>query len=447
MDRLLTWIRDNPQFAALTFSAAIVALVMTVLAVAMTRAGVSLRPLLWFIGFFGIVAGPQAVVHFIDGVILRRAALAASAAPAGEAAKPAAASAEKASTLAPVPWATVFGSKADPDLITDARKGLAQVLGEATEAKLSFNASGESALAARFPSAAAAAQTLNRYGSFFGFAQVAGSDAAGWTARRYNGEGEWNHVVAAGPELYAWTASTREAVVANRIRALGPLPEGGDTVPPAGRPKPELVSERLRQKTGLMVAILVLNLSGAVLWFFKGSAWAARIDASDTVRPTPAAMLRNELLATNQASVPTDVKGNPDGTIEINWRYADARWFDLMRVHQMKRTNRLVLVFDEASHTVRVREYWSSFDASAGPQNLRLDWKTARGIQFFAFEHQRVFGAQLGPDGKPTGELSKAYTFNLQELKAPIIEAVTRAGWRWQPLTWDAPAGLRWLTE
>lgn len=448
MDRLLTWIRDNPQFAALTFSAAIVALVMTVLAVAMSRAGVSLRPLLWFIGFFGIVAGPQAVVHFLDGVVLNRAARVASAAPAGEAAKPAAAATAKASTLAPVPWATVFGPKADPDLITDAKKGLAQLLGDATEAKLSFNASGESALAARFPSSAAAAQALNRYGAFFGFAQVAGSDAAGWTARRYNGEGEWNHVVAAGPELYAWTAATREAVVANRIRALGPLPEGGGTAAPAAvRAKPELVSQRLRQQTGLMIAIVMLNLSGAVLWFFKGSAWAARVEASEAVRPTPAAMLRNELLAINQASVPTDVTARPDGTIEINWRYADARWFDLMRVHQMKRTNRLVLVLDEASHTVRVREYWSSFDASAGPKNLRLDWKSARGIQFFAFEHQRVVGAQLGPDGKPTGELSKAYTFNLQELKGPIIDAVTRAGWRWQPVTWDAPAAFRWLTE
>jgi hypothetical protein len=426
MDRLLTWIRDNPQFAALTFSAAIVALVMTVLAVAMSRAGLSLRPLLWFVGFFGIVAGPQAVVHFLDGVILRRAA---QAAPAGDAAHPAAAAAGKASALAPVPWATVFGPKADPDLITDARKGLDQLLGEATEAKLSFNASGESALAARFPSAEAAARTLNRYGAFFGFAQVSGSDAAGWTARRYNGQGEWNHVVAAGPELYAWTAATREAVIESRIRALGPLPEGGgEAVVPAGRPKPELVSQRLRQQTGLMVAILVLNLSGAVLWFFKGSAWAARVEASEAVRPTPGAMLRNELLAINQASVPTDVTARPDGTIEINWRYADARWFDLMRVHQMKRTNRLVLVLDEASHTVRVREYWSSFDASAGPTNLKLDWKTARGIQFFAFDHQRVFGAQLGPDGKPTGELSKAYTFDLQELKRPIIEAVTRAG-------------------
>jgi hypothetical protein len=118
-----------------------------------------------------------------------------------------------------------------------------------------------------------------------------------------------------------------------------------------------------------------------------------------------------------------------------------------MRVHRMKKTQRLVLAFDEAGHTVRVREYWSAFDASGDFRNLRLDWKAAQGIQFFAFEHQRVFGVQVEADGRPTGELSKAYTFNLQALKQPIIDIVTKSGWRWQPVTWDAPASLRWLTE
>ena len=57
-----------------------------------------------------------------------------------------------------------------------------------------------------------------------------------------------------------------------------------------------------------------------------------------------------------------------------------------------------------------------------------------RGIQFFEFERRRVFGVQLDESGKTTGELSKAYTFNLQELKQPIAEAVTGSGWTWQPV-------------
>ena len=128
-------------------------------------------------------------------------------------------------------------------------------------------------------------------------------------------------------------------------------------------------------------------------------------------------------------------------------RYADAQWLDIMRAHKMRRTHKLVLALDEHSHTARVLEYWSAFDASAGPNDLRLNWTAARGMQFFEFEHRRVFGVQLDASGKPTGELSKAYTFNLQELKQPIIKAVTASGWIWQPVMWNAPDSLRWLTE
>ena len=142
------------------------------------------------------------------------------------------------------------------------------------------------------------------------------------------------------------------------------------------------------------------------------------------------------------------VVASPDGnTVDVSWRYADARWLDLMRAHEMRRTHKLVLGLDEHSHTARVREYWSAFDASAGLNELRLNWTVARGMQFFEFEHRRIFGVQLNASGKPTGELSKAYTFNLQELKQPIIEAVTVSGWTWQPVMWDAPKRLRWLTE
>jgi len=121
--------------------------------------------------------------------------------------------------------------------------------------------------------------------------------------------------------------------------------------------------------------------------------------------------------------------------------------FDLMRAHKMRRMHKLVLMPDEHSRTARVVEYWSAFDASAGPNDLRLNWTAARGMQFFQFEHRRVYGVQLDASGKPTGELSRAYTFNLQELKQPIIEAVNASGWTWQPVMWNAPRSLRWLTE
>lgn len=443
MDRFLQLFREYPAVVGIGIFLLISVGLGIFLGSLMHRAGASLKPLLFFFGFLAIVVGPQGAVHLLDALAHRRAVTAHAGSP------PAAPPPEihRVAGIPPVAWEQIFGPGADPSLITDARRGLATILGDATDAKLSFSATGESALAARFETTAAAAAALNRYGTFFQFAQATGSDAAGWTARRNQGQREWNHVVTAGSELYAWTGPTREVVVAQRTRALGPLdPKAGSAEGSSGVSKTQ-VSTRLTQNVPVMTVFLVINVLLAVGWFFKASAWATRVAPA----PTPAADLatvRARVLAVNQSTTPVAVKTGDDGkSLEITWRYFDARWFDLMRLHGMRRTHKLVLDLDADAHKARVREYWSALDTSAGLGGMRFQWQAATGMQFFQLEHQRVVGVQLGSNGRPTGELSAAYTFNLQELKSPIIKALTESGWTWQPVMWSAPPALRWLTE
>ena len=152
MERVLAWIRDNPQFAAVSFVVAVLVLIMTVLAITMTRAGVSLRPIVWFMGFFAIVAGPQTVVHLLDGFVLRRdrqersretvsspvQGTRSESRPSLTHAPSSNADQRGVTERAPVEWKRVFGPEADPDLVTDAKPGLAAIVGEAQEARLSF---------------------------------------------------------------------------------------------------------------------------------------------------------------------------------------------------------------------------------------------------------------------------------------------------------------------
>src|SRR4051812_4151640 len=103
MDRLLSWIRENPQFAGLLFFFAVVVIVMSTLAATMRSSGVSLRPLVWFGGFLAIVAGPQMMIHLFDGFIVRQSRVVApmpTARTTSLAAEP---------ELQPVPWDRVFG--------------------------------------------------------------------------------------------------------------------------------------------------------------------------------------------------------------------------------------------------------------------------------------------------------------------------------------------------
>lgn len=460
MERFLHSLRTYPVLAGLATFVLISLTLAVVLGTLMHRSGASLKPLVFFFGFLAIVAVPQGVVHLLDALAHRRAVLHHNHAarplpsPAESPSHPTTPSpSERVPDLKPVAWDVVFGPDADPSLITDAKRGLDAILNAATEARISFNRAGESALAARFASSLDALRALDRYGAFFQFAQASGSDDRGWTARRHGGQGEWTHVVAAGNELYAWSGATREGVEARRVLALGPIPASPSPAAAAASATPsgpgrQPVSDRLAANTPLMAAFLGINLVFAVGWFFKASAWSARRTPPANTPALDASTLRQRLLAIQHSDTPIEVRtGDDDRAIEVTWRYADARWLDLMRVHQVRRTHKLVLLLDEPARKVRVREFWSAFDASAGLDGIRLHWEAATGIQFFQFERRRVFGAQLDAHGRPTGALSSAYTFNLQELKGPVADTVTGAGWIWQPVLWNAPGSFRWLTE
>src|SRR5262249_45736534 len=133
--------------------------------------------------------------------------------------------------------------------------------------------------------------------------------------------------------------------------------------------------------------------------------------------------------------------GKEPNELVVDWRYADATWTDLMRVHKMQRGYRLVLRLDGDAHNVRAMEQLSSLDLSAGATAASLDWETSYGINFFHYQHERVFGLQI-KDGQLTLDPSYAYTFNLQELKQPIIDVIRSAGWEYRPvLTFFRPIG------
>jgi len=113
----------------------------------------------------------------------------------------------------------------------------------------------------------------------------------------------------------------------------------------------------------------------------------------------------------------------------------------------LRRTFRIRLALDEASRVVRATDYTASFDWSAGARSAEIEWRAATGIVFFQVEHGRVFGLQIDDQGRAKSDLSYSCKFDLRELKSPLVDIVTRAGWAWRPTVWQGPVALRWLTE
>jgi len=148
MNKLLQAAAEYPVLIGIAVFVAISLLLAASLGVLMRRAGGSLKPLVFFFGFLAIIAVPQTVVHLLDAFVHARQIRVAP----GQEAIPSPAPAPP-SALQPVSWAIVFGPNADPSLITDAKPALDYILSDAFEARISFNAAGESALAARFANA------------------------------------------------------------------------------------------------------------------------------------------------------------------------------------------------------------------------------------------------------------------------------------------------------
>jgi hypothetical protein len=113
----------------------------------------------------------------------------------------------------------------------------------------------------------------------------------------------------------------------------------------------------------------------------------------------------------------------------------------------MRYVARVVLDLDAEANVVRVTEQMTRFDGSAGVGGASVEWRTLRGVTFFQVERGRVFGLQFDEHGRPQPQLDYAWRFDAQELKAPLIDIVTRAGWQWRPTPWSGPKALRWLTD
>ena len=179
-----------------------------------------------------------------------------------------------------------------------------------------------------------------------------------------------------------------------------------------------------------------------VAWvFLRMAGWASVLPPPEGATPLPAATLRDRLLAVAKADVPFSVRaGEEPGSLVAEWRYADARWFDLARAHAMHKAIRYVMRLDEESRSVRVLEYRAEFSASAGAGGAGLRYSMSRGVTFFETQSETVLGVQV-KNGALAPELSYRWRFDVEEIRGPLAKIVNEAGWAWKPLMLD----VKWL--
>lgn len=429
-------------------------LVFGLLALIMSRSGASLRPIAFIAGFYGLVLAPQLayrlaeVAGWIPRVDLTWVPEGASASAVYYRANESLLSVRDGHFANRV---GLFGEAHDPELVSDL---VARMPGgpftSATAAEMAIMRDASSMVVAHFADAASATRAGDQYAAMmFGTALPPGADGTITVSR----SADVARLLVAGRTVVMWTSADVAAL--DRAFAASPLVERvaapADAVPrddgtAATAPNPR---DFWLFRQYAIAPILLLLVLCVTFYFFRAAAWASESPARAGVAPVDAMTLRQRLLEVNALDAPFTVEAdaNDSSMLVVTWRYADAKWVDLARARGMRRTHRILMKLDERAGIVRPTEQVSSMDWSVGKGGADAQWMTMRGIIFFQQQSERVFGVQLDNRGRLTSNLSYKYDFNLQEMKAPLIAAVTNAGWRWRPTMLHGPAWLSWLTD
>lgn len=419
-------------------------LLLSGIALLMRRAGLSLKPLGWFAGFMALVLLPQLIGHSLNAYMTQPAT-----APANKTASASLAAAGEIDYRNPQ---KLFGAKAAGVIAIDGRATASGILHPADQPKYYVLPGGETLLIGRFASPADARNAIERFLAEARLRDHGRSDGdGGFSAQR--GANDIVYARAYGDLFTVWSGPSPAAI--SELQALAGFTGAANNVKlNQSADQPDWLNTSLTRviSTASGLAVILVSLGGYLLivvgYFFKGIAWATRETPAANSQAANAAALRAKLLAVNDLDVPFKIEaGADDRQLIADWRYADAKWIDHARAHGLRRLHRIVLTFDEPAKKVRATDYQTAYDWSAGGAGAQLHWHFQSGVVFFQYEHQRVFGLQLDDQGQFKPELSYAYTFNLQEMKAPIKRAVIQSGWSWQPLAWNGPAWLKWLTE
>ena len=436
MERIFSFLRNEPYLLALGGIVVFTIGISAILGFAMSRGGVSLRPLIFFDVFLGIIVAPQLILYVLQarGIVPQLVWTPTVSSPQWSERGVITETAE-AKFLHP---AEVFGAGYDRDLVSDVRR-LFESLNPET-AQMAIFRDGESTIAARFASSEVAYQARRTYAAMVGHPRIKPSPDGKLDLMRAGGD--MARLFVAGKMLFVWTGANVAALDRRMAGSASSWQESAAAVAIAKDP-------RVARWWKIMAFSVPLLMGVAAVWFFKGSTWATSVSPKNVqFIPTTADELRDRLLSIEKMAQPITVTaGSERNQLVVTWR-ADAAWLNLARAGGLRRTQKLVLYLSEKERVVRVREYWSRLDWAAGEGGANLAWKMGTGVNFFQVEHERVFGLQLDPEtGRFKPQLNYAYTYNAQELKAPLIAATTNAGWIWRPVNWNGPAWLRWLTE
>jgi len=155
------------------------------------------------------------------------------------------------------------------------------------------------------------------------------------------------------------------------------------------------------------------------------------------IAPVSGETLFSRLLALNDPSKPFRFCQGTETDLIAEWKFTDAKWFGILNKSGLKQTYRAMLFLDQSRHTVRCFEESSMVSWSAGLQGMEpsFQYSSSRFGGRILFKKSRGIG--YGFKDLKGGSPGKVYdySFDIDDIREPIIDTVLKSGWEWVPVT------------
>ena len=151
---------------------------------------------------------------------------------------------------------------------------------------------------------------------------------------------------------------------------------------------------------------------------------------ADGVEPKSQVDVRAALLSINRSTAPFVVReatSEEKADLVAEWKIVDAKWYETFAKAGLQKVFKVLMRFDAENHEVRAVDQAWNLEWEAGLPTLSLSAEKFRGQQTSV-----EFGtAYAFTENLDYGEVYN-YKFSTGEIKGPLSDAVTSAGWTWR---------------
>lgn len=184
---------------------------------------------------------------------------------------------------------------------------------------------------------------------------------------------------------------------------------------------------------GVIVAGVALYVMLYAMGYFQYLGGKKR----SNIPPVSKQELIDKMLALNDHSKPYHIERGVDTDLVAEWKIVDAQWWGVFNKNGLTEAYRALLLADEDRHAVRCYEEFSKITWTAGLAGLVPAVSYTKsffgGRILYSKEHAKGYG--LKQQGSSEAGKVYDYTFDVNEIRGPIILTVEENGWEWVPVT------------